>query len=74
MNVGYAEAIKDYDFQCFVFHDVDLVLENDRSLYTCPPSPRHLSVAVDKFNYKLPYASIFGRFFNLNYIVSLKSW
>jgi hypothetical protein len=26
MNIGYAEAIKDYDWDCMVFHDVDLVL------------------------------------------------
>ena len=31
MNVGAAEALKAGDFQCFVFHDVDLVPEDDRS-------------------------------------------
>nr|XP_002130226.1 beta-1,4-galactosyltransferase 2 [Ciona intestinalis] len=60
MNVGYAESIKDHDFQCFAFHDVDLVLENDKSIYSCPSSPRHLSAGVDKFNYQLPYSAIFG--------------
>ncbi|XP_050391425.1 beta-1,4-N-acetylgalactosaminyltransferase bre-4 [Patella vulgata] len=60
MNIGFAEALKIYDYQCFIFHDVDLIPENDRNLYTCPESPRHMSVAVDKFKYKLPYASIFG--------------
>ncbi|XP_046353912.1 beta-1,4-N-acetylgalactosaminyltransferase bre-4-like [Haliotis rufescens] len=60
MNIGYTEALKDYDFQCFIFHDVDLIPENDRNLYTCPENPRHMSVAIDKFNYKLPYAAIFG--------------
>lgn len=52
MNVGYAEAVKMYDWQCFIFHDVDLLPEDDRNLYTCPEEPRHMSVAVDKFNYK----------------------
>ena len=33
-----------------------------RNLYTCPPSsePRHMSVAIDKFKYRLPYKTIFG--------------
>ena len=43
-NVGYAEAIRDYDWDCFVFHDVDLLPEDDRNLYTCPEKPRHMSV------------------------------
>jgi hypothetical protein len=46
MNIGYAEAIKDYDWQCFIFHDVDLVPENDNNLYYCPVYPRHMSIAV----------------------------
>ncbi|XP_014680727.1 PREDICTED: beta-1,4-N-acetylgalactosaminyltransferase bre-4-like [Priapulus caudatus] len=59
-NIGYAESIKDYDWQCFIFHDVDLVPEDDRNIYSCPDHPRHLSVAIDKFRYSLPYDDIFG--------------
>ena len=55
LNVGYFEAMKSGDFNCFVFHDVDLLPEDDRILYTCSDQPRHLSVAIDKFNYALPY-------------------
>lgn len=51
MNAGVREALRDADFQCFVFHDVDLIPEDDRNMYSCPPSPRHMSVAIDKFNY-----------------------
>lgn len=61
MNVGFTEALKIYPFDCFAFHDVDLILEDDRCLYWCSDRPRHMSVAVDKFNYVLPYTAIFGR-------------
>lgn len=60
MNVGFVEAMKLYDWQCFIFHDVDLLPEDDRNIYSCPEQPRHMSVAIDKFQYKLPYGSIFG--------------
>ncbi|XP_046492981.1 beta-1,4-N-acetylgalactosaminyltransferase bre-4 [Neodiprion pinetum] len=60
MNVGYVEALKEGSFDCFIFHDVDLLPEDDRNLYTCPEQPRHMSVAIDKFKYRLPYADIFG--------------
>jgi hypothetical protein len=60
MNIGFLESRKQYDYQCFIFHDVDLIPEDDRNLYTCPEQPRHMSVAIDKFGYKLPYAAIFG--------------
>lgn len=60
MNIGFLESIKLYPFNCFAFHDVDLILEDDRSLYWCSDRPRHLSAGVDKFNYVLPYSSIFG--------------
>jgi len=54
-NVGFVEAAKLEDWDCYVFHDVDLLPEDDRNIYSCPDQPRHMSVAVDKFHYKLPY-------------------
>ncbi|CAI2321733.1 unnamed protein product [Caenorhabditis sp. 36 PRJEB53466] len=60
MNVGFDIASRLYPWQCFIFHDVDLLPEDDRNLYTCPIQPRHMSVAIDKFDYKLPYSAIFG--------------
>lgn len=61
MNVGAAEAVKQHsDYQCYIFHDVDLLPEDDRNLYTCPIQPRHMSVSIDSFLYRLPYDDIFG--------------
>jgi len=60
MNIGFLEAIKDADYDCVVFHDVDLLPEDDRLLYHCGETPTHFSVAIDKYGYRLPYASLFG--------------
>jgi len=60
MNVGFVEAAKDEDWNCYIFHDVDLLPEDERNVYTCQQETRHMSVAVDKLNYVLPYASILG--------------
>ncbi|XP_029313818.1 beta-1,4-galactosyltransferase 1-like [Cottoperca gobio] len=60
MNVGYVEALKEYDFECFVFSDIDLVPIDDRNLYRCFENPRHLAVGMDKFNFHLPYNGFFG--------------
>lgn len=53
MNIGYVEALKMSDWDCFIFHDVDLLPMDDRNLYTCPDQPRHMSVAVDTMGFKL---------------------
>ncbi|XP_044758341.1 beta-1,4-N-acetylgalactosaminyltransferase bre-4 isoform X1 [Coccinella septempunctata] len=60
MNIGYIEALKRRNFDCFILHDIDLLPENDKNLYTCPIQPRHMSVAIDCFKYKLPYREMFG--------------
>ncbi|KPP58488.1 hypothetical protein Z043_123681, partial [Scleropages formosus] len=59
-NIGYVEALKDYDYECFIFSDVDLIPMDDHNIYKCSSQPRHLSVAVDKFGFSLPYTQIFG--------------
>ncbi|CAF4131552.1 unnamed protein product, partial [Rotaria sordida] len=59
-NIGFIEAKKYYPFTCFIFHDVDLLPEDTRNIYTCADQPRHMSVAMDKFDYKLVYSTFFG--------------
>lgn len=66
MNSGAKEALKDNDFDCFIFHDVDLIPLNNQNLYSCPSIPRHMSVAVDKFNYTLPYKDLVGGVFAIS--------
>lgn len=39
-------------FICFIFHDVDMLPEDDRNVYSCSEFPRHLSVAVNEFGYR----------------------
>ncbi|XP_070709055.1 beta-1,4-galactosyltransferase 1-like [Pempheris klunzingeri] len=60
LNVGYTEVLKEYDYECFVFSDIDLIPLDDRNLYRCFDNPRHLAVAMDKFNFHLPYKTYFG--------------
>ncbi|XP_056314770.1 beta-1,4-galactosyltransferase 4 [Danio aesculapii] len=60
LNVGYLEALKDYNWDCFIFHDVDLVPENDHNSYMCAKQPKHLVVGRNSTGYKLRYKGYFG--------------
>lgn len=61
MNGCFKEILRlQPDTPCFIMHDVDLLLIDDRNMYTCPRIPRHLSVAIDKFQFYLPYPSLVG--------------
>ncbi|KAM4620847.1 beta-1,4-galactosyltransferase 4 [Polymixia lowei] len=60
LNVGYLEALKDHNWECFIFHDVDLVPENDYNLYMCDKQPKHLVVGRNATGYKLRYKGYFG--------------
>eukprot|EP00794_Sanderia_malayensis_P019539 gene19539-21470_t len=59
-NLAFNVTLGFGDYSCYIFHDVDLLTENDHNFYGCPLSPLHMSTAIDKFNYKLPYPTIFG--------------
>ena len=61
LNIGFDLASNTSAYDCFIFHDVDLILENDRAIYHCEnQAALHMSGFIDKFNYKLPYGRIFG--------------
>ena len=54
MNIGYVEALKkNPKFDCFYFHDVDLVPEDDRHNYACSEEgkPRQMADLMSTFNY-----------------------
>lgn len=52
MNVGYKEAVKEYDYDCFIFSDVDIIPMDQRNLYRCSENPKHMAHSLDKFNFK----------------------
>lgn len=52
MNAGLREAMREEDWDCLFFHDVDLIPEDDRNTYVCDSNPKHAAVAMDKFGYK----------------------
>uniref|UniRef100_A0A6A7G142 Beta-1,4-N-acetylgalactosaminyltransferase n=1 Tax=Hirondellea gigas TaxID=1518452 RepID=A0A6A7G142_9CRUS len=52
LNVGFMEGLKSRNFDCVIFHDVDMLPEDDRHLYHCSPQPRHLVVASSNNKYK----------------------
>ena len=60
MNAAYNELMKLDDFDCVVFHDVDMLPEDDRNTYACGHVPTHLSLMINKYNYRYPYGTDFG--------------
>ncbi len=55
MNIGFKEAqLLQENFQCFIFHDVDLLPEYEGNPYICPEDgkPRQMAFSLDSWNYK----------------------
>ena len=40
LKPGFKEAMTDRNWTCAIFHDVDLLPEDDRNIYNCPEQPR----------------------------------
>jgi hypothetical protein len=45
LNVSLRESNKDNEnkWKCHTYHDVDMISEDDRTLYYCPENPTHMS-------------------------------
>ena len=59
-NIGFKESEKYGQFDCYVFHDVDLIPEDSRNFYDCSTSPRHLAPSLDKFGNHVYSPDTFG--------------
>ncbi|XP_046368477.2 beta-1,4-N-acetylgalactosaminyltransferase bre-4-like [Haliotis rufescens] len=59
-NIGVVEGEKLCKFDCYFFHDIDMIPLSERNLYTCGSKPRHHAAALARWNYALPYEHIFG--------------
>ncbi|XP_052077943.1 beta-1,4-galactosyltransferase 6-like [Mytilus californianus] len=59
-NIGFKEAMSEIEFDCIVFHDVDVLPKDDRNFYVCSDNPIHMSVKVEQFGYRLLYEELAG--------------
>ncbi|KAH3868168.1 beta-1,4-galactosyltransferase 4-like [Dreissena polymorpha] len=65
MNMGFLLANNISEYDCFVFHDVDLIPLDDRIAYHCDVSPKHMSAFNTKYAKvniakALPYSTYVG--------------
>ncbi len=65
MNAAFREIILknlfDMEFDCVLYHDVDLLPSDELNMYTCPfRRPKHLSILVDDIDYRKSYPILVG--------------
>uniref|UniRef100_A0A0N4ZI45 Beta-1,4-galactosyltransferase n=1 Tax=Parastrongyloides trichosuri TaxID=131310 RepID=A0A0N4ZI45_PARTI len=53
LNAGFLEVLKLYSFDCVIFHDIDILPENDNQIYECSSQPRHMATFVKNSDYML---------------------
>lgn len=52
MNIGFSEAMKEEKWNCIIFHDIDLLPENDKNIYQCDQDyPKQLAISISLYNY-----------------------
>lgn len=53
LNIGYLEALKyNSAYNCFIFHDVDMLPENMENIYECNLNyPKQMAISISIFNY-----------------------
>lgn len=64
-NIGSIIS-KQFEFNCMILHDVDLLPMYVGHLYGCTKLPRHMCAAVSDFRYNLPYEGLFGGVISIN--------
>lgn len=76
MNIGFIESLKDANnrWNCFFFHDVDMIPENINNIYQCNDKfPVHYAVAASLYNYKLVKEIIKKIYYSMWSMWSLKN-
>lgn len=53
MNAGFLEVLKEENWDCVIFHDVDLLPENNQNIYRCDDkTPKQFAIAVSSYGYQ----------------------
>ncbi|XP_055324121.1 beta-1,4-N-acetylgalactosaminyltransferase bre-4-like isoform X2 [Sitodiplosis mosellana] len=52
-NIAFKEALKMKEWDCFIFHDIDLIPFDDRNLYNCPSNegPRYMPIGINIWDF-----------------------
>ncbi|XP_033727700.1 beta-1,4-N-acetylgalactosaminyltransferase bre-4-like [Pecten maximus] len=67
-NIGFVEASRKQKFDCYIFNDVDTIIEDDRNMFICDAHHvRHIGSLVDVFNYTLLYKKLIGGILSVTY-------
>ena len=52
INIGFREALLNYDFECFIFHDVDMLPEMFFNNYMCDLDyPKQMATSISLYSY-----------------------
>jgi hypothetical protein len=52
INIGFVESLKDEDYDCFIFHDVDMLPERSSNIYECNTEmPKQMAIAINTYSY-----------------------
>lgn len=52
LNIGYTEAKKERNWNCYIFHDIDLLPESNQNIYSCDKSyPKQMAISISVYDY-----------------------
>ncbi len=52
LNIGYTEAKKDRKWNCYIFHDIDMLPENNMNIYSCDEAyPKQMAISISIYDY-----------------------